>query len=284
MNVIENLLVIDWQQMVSHLVLLSVAFILALPIGLDRERSRRAFGLRTYPTVAVVACGFFPIRSRTGSVRDPTPRTRTTEVVFGRGTMLELLILFLVVLAVLTVVLRRQRHRAWRAFARRYDLVFHRESNGRPVVTGDIDGRPCRLAISTESSDTGIVGAEVIELSLTGRFGAPDGLDIQPGTSNDPLILDDEPIATGDDAFDGVVRILGDDPAQIRSFLTPVRREALRPLFEETDWDSAELRGAELRIRQRRAISRVEVIEAGLHALLETSRRLEALEQPPPIT
>lgn len=58
MNIIDNLLNIQWQQMVSHLLLLSVAFVLALPIGLDRERSRRAFGLRTYPIVAVVACGF----------------------------------------------------------------------------------------------------------------------------------------------------------------------------------------------------------------------------------
>lgn len=198
--------------------------------------------------------------------------------------MLKLLILFIVLLAVVTVVLRRQRHRAWRAFANRYDLFFQRESNGRPLVTGEIDGRRCRLAISTESSGTGIAGVEVIELSLTGRFGSPDGLVIQPGTSIDPLILDDEPITTGDDAFDDIVRILGDDPHLIRSFLTPARREALRPLFEETDWDSAELRGAELVIRQRRAISRVEVIDDGLHTLLETSRRLEALERPPSIT
>jgi len=58
MDIIENLMSIDWQQMLSHLVLLSIAFALALPIGLDRERSRRAFGLRTFPIVAVVSCGF----------------------------------------------------------------------------------------------------------------------------------------------------------------------------------------------------------------------------------
>lgn len=84
----------------------------------------------------------------------------------SEGTLLELLILFLVVLAVLTVVLRRQRHRTWRPFARRCDFVFHRESNGHPVVIGEIDGHPCRLAISTESSGTGIAGVEVIEGSL----------------------------------------------------------------------------------------------------------------------
>lgn len=58
MNVIENLLSIDSQQMVSHLVLMLIAFTLALPIGWHRERSNRSFGLRTFPMVAVVSCGF----------------------------------------------------------------------------------------------------------------------------------------------------------------------------------------------------------------------------------
>jgi putative Mg2+ transporter-C (MgtC) family protein len=56
--VLENLVSIDWNQLLSHLVLMLVAFALALPIGWDRERSRRGFGLRTFPIVAVVACGF----------------------------------------------------------------------------------------------------------------------------------------------------------------------------------------------------------------------------------
>lgn len=58
MDILGNLLSINVQQMLSHLVLLAVAFALALPIGWDRERSRRSFGLRTFPIVAVVSCGF----------------------------------------------------------------------------------------------------------------------------------------------------------------------------------------------------------------------------------
>lgn len=58
MTILEDLFSVDWQQMLSHLVLLLVAFALALPIGWDRERSRRSFGLRTFPIVAVVSCGF----------------------------------------------------------------------------------------------------------------------------------------------------------------------------------------------------------------------------------
>lgn len=58
MNALHNLFSIEWQQMISHLVLLLVAFALALPIGWDRERSQRGFGLRTFPIVAMVSCGF----------------------------------------------------------------------------------------------------------------------------------------------------------------------------------------------------------------------------------
>jgi putative Mg2+ transporter-C (MgtC) family protein len=58
MNILDNLLSVNLYQMLSHLVLLVVAFALALPIGWDRERSQRSFGLRTFPIVAVVSCGF----------------------------------------------------------------------------------------------------------------------------------------------------------------------------------------------------------------------------------
>jgi putative Mg2+ transporter-C (MgtC) family protein len=41
-----------------HLVALMVAYILALPIGWDREQNERSAGLRTFPLVAIAACGF----------------------------------------------------------------------------------------------------------------------------------------------------------------------------------------------------------------------------------
>jgi putative Mg2+ transporter-C (MgtC) family protein len=34
-----------------------VAFVLALPIGLNRGRAERSAGLRTFPLVAMVSCG-----------------------------------------------------------------------------------------------------------------------------------------------------------------------------------------------------------------------------------
>jgi putative Mg2+ transporter-C (MgtC) family protein len=44
--------------LVAHLLVLLVAYILALPIAWDRERNERSAGLRTFPLVAIAACGF----------------------------------------------------------------------------------------------------------------------------------------------------------------------------------------------------------------------------------
>jgi putative Mg2+ transporter-C (MgtC) family protein len=41
-----------------HLAALLLAYVLALPIGWNRERQERSAGLRTFPLVAVAACGF----------------------------------------------------------------------------------------------------------------------------------------------------------------------------------------------------------------------------------
>lgn len=54
----DSLFTIDWAMAGHNLALLLIAYVLALPIGLDRESSRRHFGLRTFPLVAVVSCGF----------------------------------------------------------------------------------------------------------------------------------------------------------------------------------------------------------------------------------
>jgi putative Mg2+ transporter-C (MgtC) family protein len=49
---------IDWHQVVAHLLHLGAACILALPVAFDRERESRSAGLRTFPIVAIAACGY----------------------------------------------------------------------------------------------------------------------------------------------------------------------------------------------------------------------------------
>lgn len=48
----------------SHLLNLAISYVLALPIGWDRERTERSAGIRTFPLVAMAACGFVLIAIR----------------------------------------------------------------------------------------------------------------------------------------------------------------------------------------------------------------------------
>ncbi|MAD76055.1 MAG: magnesium transporter MgtC [Rheinheimera sp.] len=48
----------DWNIVALHIRDLLIAFILAVPIGWDREKQERTAGLRTFPLVAVAACGY----------------------------------------------------------------------------------------------------------------------------------------------------------------------------------------------------------------------------------
>ncbi|PPQ26257.1 transporter [Rhodopila globiformis] len=48
----------DGSHILPHLAALAAAYGMALPIGWDRERSERSAGLRTFPLVAIAACGF----------------------------------------------------------------------------------------------------------------------------------------------------------------------------------------------------------------------------------
>ena len=49
---------IDAAKAVSHLLHLAIAYVLALPIGWDREARARSAGVRTFPLVAVGACAY----------------------------------------------------------------------------------------------------------------------------------------------------------------------------------------------------------------------------------
>jgi putative Mg2+ transporter-C (MgtC) family protein len=49
---------LNWAQIGDHLAHLGIAYLLALPVGWDREFAARGAGLRTFPLVAVAACGY----------------------------------------------------------------------------------------------------------------------------------------------------------------------------------------------------------------------------------
>ena len=72
-------------QIVPHLVALAIAYVLALPVGWNREKEERSAGLRTFPLVAVAACGF--IQAAEGLVvGHPEAMARIVEgVIVGMG-------------------------------------------------------------------------------------------------------------------------------------------------------------------------------------------------------
>jgi putative Mg2+ transporter-C (MgtC) family protein len=70
---------------VNHLVDLSIAYVLALPIGWERETGDRSAGIRTFPLVAVASCGF--ILATEGILQGhPEGRARIIEgIITGMG-------------------------------------------------------------------------------------------------------------------------------------------------------------------------------------------------------
>ena len=48
----------DIEIIVFNLTHLGIAYLLALPVGFDRERASTGAGLRTFPLVSVAACGY----------------------------------------------------------------------------------------------------------------------------------------------------------------------------------------------------------------------------------
>jgi putative Mg2+ transporter-C (MgtC) family protein len=71
--------------LVPHLIALTTAYVLALPIGWDRESEERSAGIRTFPLVAIASCGF--IQAAEGITRgSPEATARIVEgLITGMG-------------------------------------------------------------------------------------------------------------------------------------------------------------------------------------------------------
>lgn len=75
----------DHFDILPHFVALAVAYLLALPIGWNRERAERSAGVRTFPLVAVACCGFIQA-SETVTAGHPEALARIMEgLITGMG-------------------------------------------------------------------------------------------------------------------------------------------------------------------------------------------------------
>jgi putative Mg2+ transporter-C (MgtC) family protein len=71
--------------LLPHIVAVAVAYLLALPIGWNREKAERSAGIRTFPLVAMASCGFIQaVESITAGSPEATARV-VEGVITGMG-------------------------------------------------------------------------------------------------------------------------------------------------------------------------------------------------------
>lgn len=66
MSFLEDMFTIDVSAALANVVTLVLAFLVALPVGWDRDRAHRAAGIRTFSLVAVGSAGFMLIGKALG--------------------------------------------------------------------------------------------------------------------------------------------------------------------------------------------------------------------------
>jgi putative Mg2+ transporter-C (MgtC) family protein len=72
-------------EIVPHIIAMAVAYLLALPVGWNREKEERSAGLRTFPLVAVAACGFVQA-AESLTAGEPEAMARIVEgIITGMG-------------------------------------------------------------------------------------------------------------------------------------------------------------------------------------------------------
>ena len=75
----------DWKQTLIDFLRVGMAFALAVPIGWERHKSERNMGLRTFPIVAMAACGFMLIAKNVPGANAETQARLIQGLIGGIG-------------------------------------------------------------------------------------------------------------------------------------------------------------------------------------------------------
>ncbi len=75
----------DWKQTLIDFLRVGLAFALAVPIGWERHESGRNLGLRTFPIVAMAACGFMLIAKNVPGANAETQARLIQGLIGGIG-------------------------------------------------------------------------------------------------------------------------------------------------------------------------------------------------------
>lgn len=79
-----NTFELDWPQVVFNLTQLGIAFVLAIPVGYNREHRARGAGLRTFPLVSIASCAYMLVGMAVFEGDDATARV-TYGIITGMG-------------------------------------------------------------------------------------------------------------------------------------------------------------------------------------------------------
>jgi len=71
----------SWERAFDNLILMGIAYALALPVAWNREAKARSAGLRTFPLVAMASCGFVLVALH--SFQDDQALSRALQGVIG---------------------------------------------------------------------------------------------------------------------------------------------------------------------------------------------------------
>jgi putative Mg2+ transporter-C (MgtC) family protein len=75
----------DWNVALRDISRLAIAYLLALPVGWNREKEAHSIGVRTFPLVAMASCGYV-LLSYTGDQTDAAAQSRIIQgMVAGIG-------------------------------------------------------------------------------------------------------------------------------------------------------------------------------------------------------
>lgn len=77
-----QLFVLEWDVVLNNLVHILVAFLIALPIGWERESQGSGIGLRTFPLVALASCGYLLV-ARDLAGGNPDAESRVIQGLLG---------------------------------------------------------------------------------------------------------------------------------------------------------------------------------------------------------
>lgn len=85
MEIFNGVFSFDWRLAAVDFLRVALAFALAIPIGWERHASRRNMGLRTFPTVAMAACGFMLILKDTSGTNPELQARLIQGLISGIG-------------------------------------------------------------------------------------------------------------------------------------------------------------------------------------------------------